>query len=402
MVKNPNKRKIYYIGYADVLKGRVGPIIEMQTCRAIAASGHKVILVVPTYWRPENISREKIWEYYGIPKDDFQVKMLPTFLKDTSSLLRTRLAMLITNFFMAMRVLWDVIISPDESVALIFWTVIETYPYLFILAPVRWLKKVPFIYELHSLGENTWLHKYMLKRMDGILCISEALRKELCTTLPYDESKTIIGRPGVSAQAYPQEINVVQLRKGLGLPESAWIAMYTGKISPNLPEINIIVEAAKKMKDVLFLFAGGKPEAVEYWNLYCEKNGIKNVRFIGFVPPNQISSYQLSADALLLCYASDLYTKEVTSPGKMLEYMYAAKPIVAVDFPVLREVLRHDENALLVPPDDPNAIADALKVLMADKALCAKLGERAREDAKEHTWEKRAQRFQALINKVSN
>jgi glycosyltransferase involved in cell wall biosynthesis len=400
MNKKPEKRKIYYIGYTDVLKGRVGPIIEMQTCRALAANGHKTVLVVPTVRRPENITREGIWDHYGIRRGAFKVIMLPTFLKDTSSILRTRIAVLITNFFMSLYVLLDALTSPKGEIVIIFLAVIEAIPYLLILAKVRRFKRVTFIYELHDFRDTKW-HKFIMKRMDGILCISEALRKKLCTMLPYDDLKTIIGRHGFNSEPYIGKYDIFKLRRKLGLKEKAWIAMYTGKISPALPEIKIMVEAAKKVSDALFVFVGGKPAAVEYWKNYCTTDSIMNAQFVGFIPPKDISKYQLAANAFLLCYTNDLSTREVTSPGKMIEYMYAAKPIVSVDFPVIKEVLRDGENALLIPPDRPDAIAEALRKLIGDESLCVKLGIKAREDAKEYTWEKRAQRFIDLINRVS-
>ena len=124
MNKKPDKRKIYYIGYADVLKGRVGPIIEMQTCRALAANGHKIVLVVPTVKRSENIKRDEIWDHYGMHRRAFKVIMLPTFIKDTSSLWWTRITVLITNFFMSLYVLWDALTSPKGGIVIIFWATI--------------------------------------------------------------------------------------------------------------------------------------------------------------------------------------------------------------------------------------------------------------------------------------
>src|SRR5262249_13241169 len=46
-----------------------------------------------------------------------------------------------------------------------------------------------------------------------------------------------------------------------------------------------------------------------------------------------------------------------TSPLKLFEYMAAGRPIVASDLPSLREVLTGGRNAVLVPPDDPGALA---------------------------------------------
>ncbi|HUH84182.1 MAG TPA: glycosyltransferase family 4 protein [Stellaceae bacterium] len=51
-------------------------------------------------------------------------------------------------------------------------------------------------------------------------------------------------------------------------------------------------------------------------------------------------------------------------PKSLLEAAAMARPIVATDVPGCREIARADRNALLVPPDDPDALAQALERMM--------------------------------------
>jgi glycosyltransferase involved in cell wall biosynthesis len=61
-------------------------------------------------------------------------------------------------------------------------------------------------------------------------------------------------------------------------------------------------------------------------------------------------------------------------PKSLLEAAAFGRPIVATDVPGCREIARHNVNALLVPPDDPVALADAMAVLARDPALRIRLG----------------------------
>lgn len=68
-------------------------------------------------------------------------------------------------------------------------------------------------------------------------------------------------------------------------------------------------------------------------------------------------------------------------PQVLVEAGAAGKPVVATDVPGCREVVRHGENGLLVPPRDPQATADAVARLLGDAALREEMGRRGREIA---------------------
>lgn len=63
----------------------------------------------------------------------------------------------------------------------------------------------------------------------------------------------------------------------------------------------------------------------------------------------------------------------------MLEAASCGRAIVATDVPGCREIVRHNENGLLVPPRDPRVLADALKILIENPELRVKMGLRGRK-----------------------
>lgn len=66
-------------------------------------------------------------------------------------------------------------------------------------------------------------------------------------------------------------------------------------------------------------------------------------------------------------------------PKVLIEAASCGRAIVATDVPGCREIVRHNENGLLVPPRDSKALADALKILIRDSELRAKMGALGRE-----------------------
>ncbi|GGE34891.1 glycosyl transferase family 1 [Agaricicola taiwanensis] len=74
------------------------------------------------------------------------------------------------------------------------------------------------------------------------------------------------------------------------------------------------------------------------------------------------------------CHIAVLPSRREGMPKSLLEAAACGRPIVATDVPGCREVARPGVNALLVPMDDPQALADALARLCGDKGLRAALG----------------------------
>ena len=54
-------------------------------------------------------------------------------------------------------------------------------------------------------------------------------------------------------------------------------------------------------------------------------------------------------------------------------------PVISTDVVGVREAVIHEQTGLLVPPDDPAALAEAIVRLAEDPALARALGQRARD-----------------------
>ena len=74
-----------------------------------------------------------------------------------------------------------------------------------------------------------------------------------------------------------------------------------------------------------------------------------------------------------------------------VEAMACGTPLVAADIPVAREIC--GEAALLAPPTDVGAIAEALDRVLADASLRAGLSRNGIERSREFTWDRTAMRL---------
>ena len=79
----------------------------------------------------------------------------------------------------------------------------------------------------------------------------------------------------------------------------------------------------------------------------------------------------------------------------LVEAMAAGLPVVASDIDGWREVVRHGIDGLLVPPSDPAALAVAVRRVLDDPALAAKLSAAGRERSERYRWETVAEEIEA-------
>lgn len=83
-----------------------------------------------------------------------------------------------------------------------------------------------------------------------------------------------------------------------------------------------------------------------------------------------------------------------------LEALAAGTPLVATAVRGVRELVTDGENALLVPPDDPSKLAQALQRVLADRELADRLREKGRRIAAEHSEEAMVTRYLELYEEL--
>jgi glycosyltransferase involved in cell wall biosynthesis len=88
-------------------------------------------------------------------------------------------------------------------------------------------------------------------------------------------------------------------------------------------------------------------------------------------------------------------------PVTVMEAMLAGLPIIASDVGSVREEVTDGENGLVVPPDDPKALAAAIDELMADDERRVSMGRRSREVAEQlFTLESMVERYCSVYERI--
>jgi glycosyltransferase involved in cell wall biosynthesis len=96
--------------------------------------------------------------------------------------------------------------------------------------------------------------------------------------------------------------------------------------------------------------------------------------------PSELRRVLDSATALILPSRSEGLSR-VT-----MEAFARGRPVIGTRVEGITDLVKHGANGLLTSPDDAAALAEAIIRLISDRALAAKLGQRARADAETHRW----------------
>jgi glycosyltransferase involved in cell wall biosynthesis len=243
-------------------------------------------------------------------------------------------------------------------------------------------KKTEFIFEVRDLWPQTLVDIGGYRRKSPVVALLRVLEKFLyrrarkIVVLPSNASEYItrLGIPGDKIVHIPNGVSPETFRSDIGLPEALDKTIASLKSKGKLlvvysgahgiaNALDTIVEAAKLIQErgidkVHFLMVGEGPEKAglikkaKDWRL-------SNVSFQEPIAKGAIPELLRASDIAVLSWRkSDLYEHGMSS-NKLWDYMFCARPIVwAID--TLADPVAGTNCGLTVPPEDPEAIAQAI------------------------------------------
>ncbi len=188
-------------------------------------------------------------------------------------------------------------------------------------------------------------------------------------------------------------------RADLGVDPSRFLATFAGNlgIAQALPTI---LDAAEIARDSIDVAVVGDGPIRETLIADASARGLDNVHFHPQVPLDQMPALLAASDALLVTLsAHPTFTDFV--PSKMLDYMAAAKPVVLAAAGESARILRSARAGIEVPPEDPQALAEALLHLQRNPNEAHAFGESGRAFARTRLRSVHAERLEALLLDVA-
>ncbi len=402
--------RILYLADIRFPLERANGIQSMETCHALAARGHAVTLVV----RPDSHTPARDpFAFYGLPRiPGLQIEVAPI----TGPAASRRVGYVTFGIGRAMgRTRQDLVFTRDLGLAS-------------LLLRLPGALRAPVVYEAHGIAADVAAalpglltgapaaSAAKLRRLarrdahvwsvaDGYVTITDGLARALrgrfgdrprIAVVPDGARASDIAGTSAGAHAVlgpPRE------RGGAAGDPPPFTIGYAGHLYP-WKGVDLVIEAVSALPDTRGLIIGGhekEPDLARVKAFAAALDCSLRVTFTGPIPPADVAARLREADVLALPNPASAISTLFTSPLKLFEYMASGRPIVASDLPSLREVLRDGENALLVEPGNPQALTAGIVRIKTHAALGERLARQAREDARQFTWERRAERLEALF-----
>ncbi len=277
-----------------------------------------------------------------------------------------------------------------------------------LLAPVLRRAGRTFLYEMHRLAFVAEAERLLGRRLlpdETLPPGAERVRRREARTIAAADALIFLTDElrAATAMAFDVSVPTVVAPSGVDLPPSLQTPkdvdlIYVGKIEPR-KGVDTALAALRHLPGRRLRLVGGG-ERLQWARDRARALGVEDrVEFTGHRPHAQITA-ELSRARVGLCplpEGIDHVSARFTSPLKLLEMMAAGLPIVATDLPSVRAICRHGDQALLVAPDSPFALAQAAERLLTDPGQAVPLGARARRHAASFEWSERAQKIAGLI-----
>lgn len=251
----------------------------------------------------------------------------------------------------------------------------------------------------YTFVERSGLGSRLAKRLNlGMYSIANRLAKEIAFQNPDDmellresggisdsKGRFIPGGSGVDVTEYSpgtrNSTESLEMRKSLGIPEKAFIAMFVGRLQLDKGLVEF-VEAARllkqRRKDIIFVMVGapdpGNKRSVSE-SMLSQWKSEGDVVFTG----------RREDVPMLMAMANTVVTPTFYREGMprtLLEAAATGLPLIGTDMPGVREAITSGVNGILIPPRDSLALANAVEELADDRSKAQRYGDASLERAK--------------------
>jgi starch synthase len=249
---------------------------------------------------------------------------------------------------------------------------------------------------------SSWCERTAVESAAAVIAVSDGMRSDVLACYPaVDPARVRVIRNGIDTVQYAPDHGTGVLEK-YGVTPGRPMVLFVGRITRQ-KGVPVLLRAAAQLDPAAQLvLCAGQPDtedlAAEVTALVSDLRGQRSgvVWLTGMLPKHEVIQ--------LLTHATVFACPSLYEPLGIvnLEAMACATAVAASRVGGIPEVVADGETGLLVPPDDPAALAAALNTLVRDPDLAAVMGARGRTRAEaEFGWPAIAAQTAALYAELA-
>ncbi len=223
-----------------------------------------------------------------------------------------------------------------------------------------------------------WQDTMLCRHSDLVAPISEGMRQTILKR-GLDPKQITVAGIWLDQAKFPLAPHDNPWRAGQGLGPEKFVVLHAGTIG-FISEPMVMIDAAERLQDrenIVILIVGEGPikdDLVKEAN----RRGLRNVRFLPFQPAEVLHEVQSASDLSLLTLSRNSGANSV--PSRMIGYIAAGRPVMAAvrEDSTTGTMIREGDFGFVVPPEDPDALADAIRAAAGNREELDRLGRNAR------------------------
>ena len=238
------------------------------------------------------------------------------------------------------------------------------------------------------------LEGLLIRQADAVITVSPSIAGELVRL--YGISQPVLLRNCPELIALPPR---GALRALLELPDDVQIVLYQGGLAKGRG-LEPLVRAVARVPAAVLVMLGDGPLGDRLTVLVTELGIEGRVHLPGRVPWRDLLLYTRDANVGVSLIEDVCSSYYYSLPNKLFEYLTVGVPVLASDFPDMRQVVLGAGAGIVAGPADVEGIAAALRRLLADRSALAEMGRRARQAAVEqYNWSQESKVLLALYDR---
>lgn len=227
---------------------------------------------------------------------------------------------------------------------------------------------------------SRWLERFLYRRADQLMVNSPGFIEHIQAR----GGRQIALIPnGANASMFDPLSDGAAFRETHGL-QGKFIALYAGAHGMS-NDLDVLLDCASLLKgqsNIALVLLGDGKEKARLQGRAVEMN-LDNLHFVPPLPKAEMKNALAAADACIaILKPVEMY--KTVYPNKIFDYMAAGRPVVLAIDGVARQAVEQADCGVFAQPGNPQALADAIRVLAAGPAHAREMGARGRAYLEAH------------------